>query len=109
MPISYAASNPTRWPAGQNKGYTTSLGDGLIWNFSWGNLYDTAPGTQDASGPSATVISTQYRHRNRSLITTYYFYKWSDWSGWSDTAYTRSDTREVGTQTLYRTRKKIYS
>ena len=109
MPISYAACNPVQWPSARNKGYTTSLGDGQIWNFSWGNLYDTAPGPQDASGPAATVISTQYRYRTRSQVTTYYYYKWSGWSAWSDTVYTGNDFREVGTQRLYRTRKKIYS
>ena len=44
------------------KYYTTSLGDGQIWNFSSGNLYDTAVGTKD-NGVGDVVIQTGYRSR----------------------------------------------
>ena len=109
MPIPYSSCGSTPWPNAGNKSYTYGLGDGLLWNFSTGNLYDTAPGTQDASGPSATVIGTHYRYRTRSIITTYNFYCWGSWSSWSDTAVTGNSNREVGTQKLYRTRRKIYN
>ena len=44
------------------KYYTTSLGDDQIWNFSSGNLNDTAVGTKD-SGGTEVVITTGYRSR----------------------------------------------
>lgn len=44
------------------KYYTTSLGDGQLWNFSSGNLYDTAVGTMDA-GSDSLVIDTGYSYR----------------------------------------------
>ena len=45
---------------------------------------------------------TQYRYRDRSKITTYYYWKWSDWSSWSDSVYTASDSRKVENRKLYR-------
>ncbi len=61
------------------KYYTTSLGDGQMWIFSSGNLYDTQIGTLDASG-SDTVITTGYSFRKyvedyTVKTTTIYAYK----------------------------------
>ncbi len=47
-------------------------------------------------------IKTLYR--SRSITTTYSFWKWGDYSEWSDTVYTDSSTREVETRILYRYR-----
>lgn len=49
---------------------------------------------------------TGYRYRDRSKTTTYSYYKWDNWSAWSDTAYTSSDTRKVQTRTVYRYRTR---
>ncbi|MDY3998713.1 MAG: Ig-like domain-containing protein [Blautia sp.] len=54
------------------KRYTTSLGDGLLWNFSAGNINDTAIGTKDASGPDTEIIKCGYRWRSKSTKTTNY-------------------------------------
>lgn len=43
-----------------------------------------------------------YRTRTRSKTTTYYYWKWSDWSNWSTTYKASSSDVEVQTQTEYR-------
>lgn len=45
---------------------------------------------------------TQYSYRTRSLNYTYYYYKWSDWSGWSTDKVTGNNDKEVETRTTYR-------
>lgn len=54
---------------------------------------------------------TQYRFRDRSQITTYYYWKWDDWSSWSDSAYSGSNNRKVENRTMYRycTRSVVYT
>lgn len=49
---------------------------------------------------------TQYRYRERSVLTTYYFYRWGSWSDWSDTSYSSSSNRDVETRTVYRYRDR---
>lgn len=100
-PIPYTESNYGTFSYTTEKYYTTSLGDGEPWCFSSGNLYDTAPGTIDATS-SSPVIANGYRYRDRSLITSYTFSRWSDWSDWSSTEQTGNDDREVETRMLYR-------
>ena len=46
------------------------------------------------------IYKTQYR--SRSIVTTYYYYKWSDWSSYSDTYQSSSSFKEVRTRTAYR-------
>lgn len=60
--VPYSDSSPKAYSYTKTKYYTTSLGDGKIWNFSAGNLYDTAAGTKDA-GSSAEVIKKGYSYR----------------------------------------------
>lgn len=67
-PIAYSQCNGSQWPLASNKMYTTSLGDGQIWNFGTANLYDTACGTMD-SGSGAVVIQQGYS--TRSIRTSY--------------------------------------
>lgn len=55
---------------------------------------------ESSSQVVATAAYTQYRYRN--AIYTYYFYKWSSYSDWTDTVYTASSTRQVKTRTVYR-------
>lgn len=66
--VPYHASNSAVYSYSAQKRYTFSLGDGKRWNFSAGNLWDTAPGTKDAAGPDAVVIKMGYSTRkiNRS-------------------------------------------
>lgn len=106
-PVAYKNCNPSGYSYTTAKLHTTSLGDGKNWNFSAGNRYQTAPGTKDAAGPDAVVIRTAYRYRTRSQNTTYYYYKWNDWSEWGETVYSENDTRKVESRTLYRTREKV--
>ncbi|WP_242946133.1 InlB B-repeat-containing protein [Anaerostipes sp. 992a] len=106
FPTAYKDSKSATYSYATYKRYTTSLGDGLRWNFSSGNLNSTAVGTKD-SDSSATVIRKEYRYRTRTQTTTYYYYKWNDWSEWGDNGYTASDSRKVETRTLYRTRKLV--
>lgn len=49
---------------------------------------------------------TQYRYRDRSMVTTYHFRKpvysdWSAWSEWQNTAITSNDLTNVETRTVY--------
>ena len=60
--VPYSKSNRQTFSYTSSKYYTTSLGDGQLWCFSAGNLYDTALGTID-SGSDAVVIETGYRTR----------------------------------------------
>ena len=46
-------------------------------------------------------------YKVKTTTTTNYFYKWGNWSSWSETAYSGSDTRQVETQTLYRYRTLV--
>lgn len=62
--VPYQSCNSAVYSYSSAKRYTFSLGDGKRWNFSSGNLWDTAPGTKDASGPDAVVIKTGYQSRN---------------------------------------------
>lgn len=59
----YSQSNYQTFSYTNAKYYTTSLGDGQLWIFSSGNLYDTEIGTIDADGNSE-VITTGYSSRS---------------------------------------------
>lgn len=83
----YDKANCSDW-YGTGKYYTTAI-DGQRW-FYW------------PEGGS----KTQYRYRDRSQSTTYTCWRWGDWSSWTDTSYSASDTREVHHQTLYRYRTR---
>lgn len=87
------------------KCYTYKI-DGDRYFFSKGNANATAIGTIDACS-SAQVIVTGYRYRTIYYSTTYYYYKWGNWSSWSDSAYYSSTTRQVDTQTVYRFRELL--
>lgn len=69
--IPYNCSNPKSYSYTSTKYYTESLGDGLRWNFSAGNLNHTVQGTIDAAGPATPVIVKGYRSRSKSY--SYYF------------------------------------
>lgn len=51
-----------------------------------------------------STYKTQYSYRTRSKDVTYHFYKWGEWSSWSDTKVSSSDSRKVEKRTMYRSR-----
>lgn len=54
----------------------------------------------------ATPGYTEYRYRDRSRTTIYYYYQWSNWSNFSDSYVSNTSDREVSTRTLYRYRDR---
>jgi len=46
-------------------------------------------------------------YKVKTETTINYFYKWGNWSAWSGTAYSGSDTRQIETRTLYRYRELV--
>lgn len=85
-------SSSTRW--GSTSKYYQYIYDyhaganAIYWNWTDGNA------------------QTGYRYRDRSKTITYSYYKWNDWSSWSDTAYSSNGNRKVDTKTVYRIKKK---
>lgn len=57
-------------------------------------------GAQVQNIPAET--HTEWRCRDRQYLYRYHYTKWNDWSAWSTTPYTASDTRKVETRTVYR-------
>ena len=53
-----------------------------------------------------TISVTQYTYQTRTKTVSYSFYKWLDWSEYSDTPITSSSTTEIRTRTLYRYKLK---
>ena len=50
---------------------------------------------------------TQYRYRTRTQSATYSFWKWDDWTAFSDEVAQASDNRQVRTRTVYRYRDLV--
>lgn len=46
--------------------------------------------------------STVYSYQTRTKTTTYHFYKWSDWTAWTETPITSTDTKQVEIRVGYR-------
>jgi hypothetical protein len=67
--VPYSKSSSSPYSYASYKRYTFSLGDGKRWNFSTGNMYDTAIGTKDTDS-EAVVIKRGYS--KRSVTTSYY-------------------------------------
>ena len=76
-------SDSTPWGTGTGK-YYQYINGYIFWNWT-----DGAP-------------KTQYRFRDRSLITTYHFYRWTDWSDWTFTEAEANDHTEIETRQVYR-------
>ena len=53
---------------------------------------------------SPDASRTEYRYRDRSSVTTYYYERWSDWSDWTDYSVSGGSDRTVETRTVYRYR-----
>lgn len=95
-------------PTATNWGYTSTnntIGTGR-WNSSKKMYYwdryvvDGKAYYWEESQTTAATYKTQYRYRTKT--TTYYYYKWSDWSSYSDSYQPSSSSKEVRTRTLYR-------
>lgn len=95
-------------PTATNWGYTSTnntIGTGR-WNSSKKMYYwdryvvDGKAYYWEESQTTAATYKTQYRYRTKT--TTYYYYKWSDWSSYSDSYQLSSSAKEVRTRTLYR-------
>ena len=72
-------------------GYLTSSGD------KWYN---------ETSKYYPAVTHTEYRYRERRKIYTYYYYRWDDWSSYSENEVSQTSDREVRTKTYYSYRRK---
>ncbi|MBR2886413.1 MAG: InlB B-repeat-containing protein [Clostridia bacterium] len=74
---------------------------------NWVGVYKNSPFETQELVKSETVTvgynkKTQYSYRTRSKTTTYYFWKWGDWSSWNTTAMSGTNNRAVETRTTYR-------
>ena len=94
------------------------LGDQQFHSIGWFTSSSSTPEpSQVTSTPcsrgwdiyTATNIETIYKtqYRSRSITTTYYYYRWKDWSSWSTNAVSSNDNREVQTATFYRYRDRV--
>ena len=55
---------------------------------------------------STSVSPIVYTYQQRRKIITYNYYKWGDWSSYSDTKVSANDNREVRQRTVYRYKAK---
>ena len=94
------------------------LGDQQFHSIGWFTSSSSTPEpSQVTSTPcsrgwdtyTATNIETIYKtqYRSRSITTTYYYYRWKDWSSWSTNAVSSNNNREVQTATFYRYRDRV--
>lgn len=90
-----------------------SLGNGVYGKNQYGNmrymwgLYMVG-GQKYYWEDSRTVpatYKTQYAYRTRTDVTTYHFYKWTEWTPWSDGTVTATDNMEVSMRTLTRVKQ----
>ena len=103
----YRFSGPKSFSYTSKVKYTDSLvGDGKTRCFAAGNLYSMDPGTKDAN-TGEVIIRTEYSYRTRTKTTTNYFYKWNNWSEWSENEVVANDNVEVETRTVYRKRTRV--
>lgn len=58
-----------------------------------------------ATSPHYLGPVTQYRYATREKIFTYYYYKWGEFSAWSDTKYQNTDDRKVESRVVYQYRQ----
>lgn len=93
--VLYSAEYSSPLPYSENEGWRDSSGQ--VW---W----------QDCSKEVSETETVIY-YRKRAKVNTYHFYKWGTWSGWSDTAVTPTEIKNVETRILYRfaTRAKEYT
>ena len=112
----YVSGSYSMFPEGANNGQQTSTTkDVKSTTLARANTITTEPlyaiGTKCQNcGYDAwayTGETTMYQYTVREITkSTYYYYKWSDWSAYSDAVATSNDSTEVRTKTLYRYRAK---
>lgn len=94
------------------------LGDQQFHSIGWFTSSSSTPEpSQVTSTPcsrgwdiyTATNIETIYKtqYRSRSITTTYYYYRWKDWSAWSANAVSQTNNRQVETMPYYRYRDRV--
>lgn len=74
--------------------------DGRYHYGTYGSYLTNYWWNESSSQQVVTAAYTQYRYRDACY--TFYHYKWSAYSDWSDAKYSSSSTREVKTRTVYR-------
>lgn len=91
----------------EERGWGGELYLNKSYNGHWGT--STAPiWFNEVSTPNMeTRTRTLYRFRDRSLVTTNYFYKWNEWSDWNTAEVTANDDLKVETRTTYRWQAKM--
>lgn len=52
-------------------------------------------------------VKTQYRYRTRTKTVTYSFWRWGEWSEYTDTPVIATDNKQVQSRTMYRYRTLI--
>ena len=70
------------------------------------NIYGKVWYNEWTTQEQVTAGYTEYRYRDRYLITTYYSERWGDWTDWADSAVSGGSDRQVETRTVYRYRTK---
>lgn len=77
-------------------------------NYQYQYFYDKSPYQyyKEESRWIAPVTHTEYRYRERRKIYTYYYYRWDDWSSYSENEVSQTSDREVRTKTYYSYRRK---
>ena len=116
----YGFQCPSAWGGGcgrstiQESSYTEIWGttpqSQMNWEENWNGTshacgyYNGQRVFRNIYNPNAS--RTEYRYRDRSLITTYYYERWEAWSDWSSSAVSSSSDRQVETRTVYRYRTK---
>ena len=87
----------------EERGWTTSplsyTGSDSGYSIYGGNWYN-----EWTSQEEVTAGRTEYRYRDRSSVTTYYYERWGDWSNWVDYSVSGGSDRTVETRTVYRYR-----
>ena len=111
---SYFQINGTGWwgptrtePIYENREYTEYRSCPVVYNYTysyerWGGWSDWSTNPVSANSSTEVNTQTQYRYRDRSLITTYYYERWGDWSVWQSGSATASASREVEVRYRYR-------
>ena len=67
---------------------------------------DYSPSEVIATDTREVRTKEYYRTRTRTIVNTYTYSSWGDWTEFSDTATSASESRQVRTRKQYRYRKK---
>lgn len=92
----------------EERGWSTTQLE-YAWSDSGYNVYGTSGNYWYNEQTRQVETSSgyyQYRYRDRTKTTTYYYERWGSWSSWSDSSYSSSNSRQVETRTVYRYRTK---